>query len=111
MSYSQGDIIWVDFPFTNGFQSKPRPALIISNKIVNDTGDYILLQITSKIKRDGLSIEITESDYKEAPLELKSYIRFYKIFILNEALILGKKTSVTDEFRQNVIAHLITILK
>jgi len=51
MSYSQGDIIWVDFPFTDGFQSKPRPALIISNKIVNDTGDYIHLQITSKIKR------------------------------------------------------------
>jgi mRNA interferase MazF len=56
MSYRQGDIIWVDFPFTDGSQSKPRPALIISNETINDTGDYILVQITSKIRKDGLSI-------------------------------------------------------
>lgn len=111
MSYSQGDIIWVDFPFTDSSQSKPRPALIISNQTVNNTGDYILVQITSKIKKDGLSIEITDSDYKEAPLELKSYIRFYKIFILNESLILGKKTSITEDFREKVVAHILTILK
>jgi mRNA interferase MazF len=53
MSYRQGDIVWVDFPFMDGSQIKPRPALIISNETVNQTGDYILVQITSKIKRDG----------------------------------------------------------
>ncbi len=111
MSYRQGDIVWVDFPFTDSSQSKPRPALIISNTTVNHTGDYILVQITSKIKRDGLSIEITGPDYKESPLELKSHIRFYKIFILNESLILGKKTSVTDSFREKIVAQILTILK
>lgn len=111
MSYRQGNIVWVDFPFTDGSQSKPRPALIISNTIVNDTGDYILVQITSKIKRDGLSIEITAQDYEESPLELKSHIRFHKIFILNESLILGKKTSVTERFREKVLSQILTILK
>ncbi|WP_181308727.1 type II toxin-antitoxin system PemK/MazF family toxin [Rufibacter sp. XAAS-G3-1] len=111
MSYRQGDIVWVDFPFTDGSQSKPRPALIISNKAVNDIGDYILVQITSRIKRDGLSIEITSTDYEESPLELKSHIRFHKIFILNESLILGKKTSVTADFRRKVIAQVLTILE
>jgi mRNA interferase MazF len=111
MSYRQGDVVWVDFPFTDGSQSKPRPALVISNETVNDTGDYILVQITSKIRRDGLSIEITGPDYKEPPLEIKSHIRFHKIFILNESLILGKKTSVTDDFREKVIAQIIAVLK
>lgn len=74
MSYTQGDIVWVSFPFSDGSQLKPRPALVISNEIVNTTGDYVLIQITSKIKRDGLSIPISQSDYSEDPLELVSYI-------------------------------------
>lgn len=93
------------------FPVKARTILIISNETVNQTGGYILVQITSKIKRDGLSIKITDFDYKEAPLELKSYIRFYKIFILNESLILSKKTSVTNDFREKVIAQILAIHK
>jgi mRNA interferase MazF len=85
--------------------------LIISNTKVNNPGDYILVQLTSEIKRDGLSIEITGLDYKESPFELKSHVRFHKIFILNESLILGKMTSVTNNFREKVLAQILAILK
>ncbi|MEP6513528.1 MAG: type II toxin-antitoxin system PemK/MazF family toxin [Parafilimonas sp.] len=61
MRYQKGDIVWVNFPFTDGSQMKPRPVLIISNETVNKTGDYILVQITSKFKKDNLSIEISDS--------------------------------------------------
>ena len=44
--YKQGDIVSVNFPFTDISQTKRRPALVISNDLVNQTGDYLLAQIT-----------------------------------------------------------------
>jgi mRNA interferase MazF len=39
--FEQGDIVSVAFPFTNASTSKRRPALILSNHKVNQTGDYL----------------------------------------------------------------------
>ncbi|MGN6617936.1 MAG: type II toxin-antitoxin system PemK/MazF family toxin [Ilyomonas sp.] len=47
MKYKRGDIVWVKFPFSDASANKLRPALIISNNIVNQTGDYLLMQITT----------------------------------------------------------------
>ena len=41
--YKQGEIVVVKFPFTDGSQFKKRPALVISNDIVNETGHYLTL--------------------------------------------------------------------
>lgn len=46
-TYNQGDIVVVDFPFTDASQTKKRPALVLSNHTVNQTGDYLLVMITS----------------------------------------------------------------
>ena len=73
--FVQGDIVAVSFPFTNSSASKKRPALILSNQKVNQTGDYLMVQITSKMKNDGLSMNLTDSDYLLKVLPLKSYIR------------------------------------
>lgn len=111
MSFRKGDIVWVDFPFTDGSQSKHRPAMIISNPRVNNTGDYLLIMITSKIKKDNLSMEIKKNDYKGEPLEIKSFIRLHKIFILNETLILAKKTSVTKLFYSKLTSTIFKLIK
>lgn len=111
MIYRKGDIVWVDFPFSDGSQSKHRPALIISNSKVNNTGDFLLVMIISKIKKDKLSLEIKNIDYKTHPLEIRSFIRLHKIFILNETLILGKKTSVKTAFYTKVLQHVFRIMK
>jgi mRNA interferase MazF len=55
MKYKRGDIVIVNFPFSDLSKAKKRPALIISNHLVNRTGDYLLVQISSKIilRMDG----------------------------------------------------------
>lgn len=79
-SYQQGDIVVVQFPFTDISQTKKRPALILSNATVNQTGDYLMVQITSQNKADGLSLPISATDFDGTPLPLTSYVRVHKIF-------------------------------
>ena len=108
--FEQGDIVSVAFPFTNASTSKKRPALILSNQKVNQTGDYLLVQITSKTRNDGLSMNLNDSDYLLKVLPLKSYIRIHKIFLLNESLILGKISKVSDKFRKQLTNRITELI-
>ena len=62
MNYQQGDVVSVSFPFTNLSNSKLRPALVISNNLVTNTGDLIIVMITSKERNDGINLEISAGD-------------------------------------------------
>jgi mRNA interferase MazF len=97
VKYRQRDIVWVNFPFTDGSTSKRRPALVVSNNAINITGDYILVQITSKWHDDIWTIALNERDYEHDPLKIQSHLRIHKIFILNETLIQSKVSSITSD--------------
>ena len=109
--YKRGDIVVVPFPFADSNEVKKRPALVISNNAVNKTGDYILVQITTKEKNDGLSLQIHSDFFAESPLALKSFVRCHKIFLLNQNLILYKKTSVQNSFLDTIIQKIISLIK
>ena len=78
---------------------------------MNRTGEYLLAQITSKIKQDDLSLEINKEDYVKWNLPLKSYVRLHKIFLLNESLILRKVSAVGINFKISVATKIGDILK
>ena len=71
MNYSRGEIVWVKFPFNDLATTKLRPALVISNNLINSTGDYLLMQITSRLRNDSFSLPINTGDYSGSEL-LKS---------------------------------------
>ncbi len=106
--YKQADIVVVKFPFTDGSEFKKRPALVVSNAIVNNTGDYLLVQITSKTNNDGLSIPIEEADSLHV-LPLKSYLRAHKIFTVHKSLILYKITEVKPDFLTLVVSRIFAL--
>lgn len=108
--YKQGEIVIVKFPFTDGSEFKRRPALIISDELVNKTGDYLLVQITSKFNNDSLSIIINDTDCQKK-LPLQSYIRIHKIFTIHNSLIISKMTAVKSDFKNKIITKIIEILK
>ena len=89
MAYTKGDIVLVNFPFSDDSSSKLRPALVISSNAVHATGDLMLMMITSKEKHDGLSVVITPEDLVE-PLPLQSYPRCHKVFVLSSNLVIRK---------------------
>lgn len=110
MSYKRGDIVWVKFPFSDASSDKLRPALIISNDTINNTGDYLLMQVTTRLRGDTLSQIILHKDYNEDPLLKQSELRLHKIFILHSSLISNKITTVSDEFMKIVINKLLSLL-
>ena len=108
--HKQADIVVVKFPFTDGSEFKRRPALIISNDLVNKTEDYLIVQITSKYTNDDLSVNIEDSDCLK-PLQLDSYIRIHKIFTIHKSLILSKITEVKPDFFKSVIDKICSLMK
>lgn len=111
MIFQRGEIVWVRFPFTDVSATKVRPALILSNEIVNRTGDYLLMQITSKLRGDHLSLLIGQNHFKGNPLLMEGELRLHKIFILNQRLITGTITQVTEEFVKKVIVELTKLIQ
>ena len=83
----QGDIVLVDFSYSDLKQSKLRPALVMSNSAYNSTSlDVIALRITSKQKRRW-AIKITNEDMETGFLEIKSYVKIDSIFTIENMLI------------------------
>jgi len=111
MNYSRGEIVWIKFPFTDATTTKLRPALIISNNLVNRTGDYLLMQITSNLRHDSLSLLINRTDFTGSPLLKQSELRLHKIFICNEILIAGSITNISSSFMKSVINSLIKLIE
>ncbi len=112
MRFKKADIVIIRFPFSDLSNTKKRPALIISNNKVNITGDYLMVQITSKIHKDSLSLSVNKADYvngKELPLQ--SCIRLHKIFLLNDSLIISKNTAVKSGFLDLVREEITELLK
>ena len=111
MNYSRGEIVWVKFPFSDLATTKLRPALVISNNLINSTGDYLLMQITSRLRNDHFSLPINTGDYSGSELLKSSELRLHKIFIINELLIAGGITIVSPDFMKTVISELMKLIE
>lgn len=110
MKFTKGDIVIIPVPFTDNNGYKLRPAVVISNDKVHQTGDAMIVQITSKLKQDNLSIALTNDDVTES-LPAKSYIRFHKIFVLEQRLIKGKVSSLNISKYQELIQKINQIIE
>lgn len=111
MNYSRGEVVWVRFPFSDSSTSKLRPALIISNNLVNRSGDYLLMQVTSRLRNDDLSLILDETAYSGSPLLKQSELRLHKVFILNEMMISGGITNLNAAFMLKVIDRFINLIR
>jgi mRNA interferase MazF len=96
--YSQGDIVLVPFPFTDNISSKKRPAIIISNSIVNKTADVTLLMMTTVHIEEDFGIEFSDSHLKKPLDTFKTmYAHCRKIAVLEKSLIFKKISSFKDK--------------
>jgi len=107
--YNQREIILVPFPYSDLTSSKQRPALIISNSLVNKSEDRICCLITSNPLNKG--VEIKKEDFEKGKLPFKSWIKVNRIFSVNEKIIKKKLCIINKSFHKQIIGELNRIFE
>ena len=107
--YDQKDIVLIPFPYSDITGSKQRPALIISNNLLNKTQDRICCLVTTNEHTED--IVITGNSFQEGKLPFKSFIRPHRLFTINEMIIKKKLCSINSNLHEKVISRLNDYLK
>lgn len=113
MTYSQGDIIIVPFPFTNQTQSKVRPAVVVSNdNYIFD--DLVIIPISSTPVDTELGIQILNEhvtvNLRPKPDGSPNYVHCNKLATIEQTLILKRISSLTDIAKEEIYERIQNIL-
>lgn len=90
----RGDIVIVDFPFSDRTGSRVRPALVVQADDLNRSlDDTVLVMITSSSRRvvghaSQLLVDSAHPDYQRAGFKTDSLIQCNILLTLDQALIL-----------------------
>ena len=93
MTYQQGDIVFVNFPFDDdALASKQRPAIVVG-KVRSRIGAYIIAKVTSASRNDEHSFWLSDA-LLSRPMPRLSQVRTNEIQTLSESQILHKFSSL-----------------
>jgi len=101
--FNQKDIVLIPFPYSDLTGAKQRPALIISNELINNQ-DKICCLITSNSAIDGL--EIKNEHFKNGKLPFKSWVKPHRIFTIDSRIIKKKLCSINQNFHREIVKTL-----
>lgn len=104
----KGDVIVLEFPFSDLKSFKRRPALIIK---VPKGEDIIICQITSESQNKSVEIPITNKEFRDGGLKRDSFVRIDKITTIKRTRIKYKIGSLKQEKFYNVINRICSFLK
>jgi mRNA interferase MazF len=100
----RGDVVMVDFPFTDSGQSKVRPALVVQNDRDNQKiRKTVIAMITGNLRRRGdpshLYVDPNDPDGSSSGLSFPSLVSCNNLFTVEQDSI------------QQVIGHLSDVLQ
>ncbi|MCX6148724.1 MAG: type II toxin-antitoxin system PemK/MazF family toxin [Candidatus Kapabacteria bacterium] len=96
IQYKTGEIVLLEYPFTDSLGSKKRPALVIID--CNDD-DIVCARITTQIYQTKFDIKI--ENYKDKSLLAESVIRCHKLATLSKSLVNRKLGTLSkDEIKK-----------
>ena len=99
--YKQGDIVSIEFPFSDLSERKLRPALVLSNDKYNKHNNLILAGIYGK--KLPLSLPLTNQALMYKRLKKDSFISLQNIFSAERSL-LGKPI---DKLTKELLARIL----
>ena len=108
MKVQRGNIVLIDFPYSNHTGSKIRPALVVQANVWNERlDDTILALITSSLqRRTGAStqyfIDISTVEGRRTNLRFNSIVQCENLVTQDQRLILRRIGSLSDSAMQQV---------
>ncbi|QDU52962.1 type II toxin-antitoxin system PemK/MazF family toxin [Gimesia panareensis] len=103
----RGEIVLIDFPYTDGRSSKLRPALVVQNDVDNARlRDTIVAMITGNIRhaqeQTHFLVDPTTPDGASSGLHGPSCVLGRHLFTVRQTLITRTLGSLSDEVMQQV---------
>ncbi|MDO8514309.1 MAG: type II toxin-antitoxin system PemK/MazF family toxin [bacterium] len=99
----QGDIVILEFPFSNMAEKKQRPAVVLSGARYNRHANVLLAGIYGR--KQPFSITITNADMRRKRLRKASYISLQNIFSADKTLIKQTADALTARKLAEVLAE------
>jgi len=92
LTFNSGDIVLIEFPFSDYSGLKIRPVLVLSNSDFNNNqNDIIVCKITSSNFNDKYQIVISNQDLENGNLKLeRSWIGTNYILTIDKSLVSRK---------------------
>lgn len=106
-AFVKGEVVVVDFPFSDLSQTKRRPALVIAN-LAGD--DMVLCQITGQAKRNRYAVPLDDGDFVQGNLRGGSYIRAERLFTAANDIVHYSVGYIADPKIGEVVKMLTAIL-
>ena len=95
MMFSKGDIVIINFPFSNILDSKKRPVVVLAEQ----GEDIICCAITSNPESEGISLDKFES----GSLPFKSKIKYWQIHTILKGLAVKKIAKIDKKTHNELI--------
>ena len=105
---SAGGIVLVPFQFSDLYQAKLRPAIVLA---AAGCGDWIPCQVTSNSYGDPRAVHLTPSSFGSGSAPSDSYARPGKLFTGSADLMVAQVAALTHEARQQLIEAVVSTLR
>jgi mRNA interferase MazF len=113
-SVSFGDVIVVDYPFSDAEESKARPAVIISTPLYHaHKEDALLLAITGRLKVTEALGEVLVQDWQQAGLLKPSALKAKIATVARSRFLahLGRLSERDQIHVKNLLARIIDVIR
>jgi mRNA-degrading endonuclease toxin of MazEF toxin-antitoxin module len=109
----RGEVVEVDWPFSDRLGSKTRPAVVVQADFLNGLiDDTVLVQITStRHGIPGTEIELDPSIETASGLRKLCYASCTNFLTIDQSLILRAVGSLSDAVMRQIEASLKTVLE
>lgn len=104
--FTRGEVVLVNFPFSDLSQTKLRPALVLEEV---EYGDLLLCQITSKNYGDRSAVAISKADFQKGSLPRESFARPGRLSTIDPGLV-SRSLGMLKEPKRKEIAKAIADL-
>ena len=99
----QGEIILIKFTFSDHSDFKMRPALVISNKNLNNSDDIIILGISSQKGSTKSFVSLRNEDLTKGEIMKQSFVKCGSVLTIEKSLIVKTVAVITDKKLEEVL--------
>ena len=96
----RGDVILIDFPFSDLTTRKRRPAVVLADA---GRGDWVLCQVTSNAQADPSAIRLDAADFSSGGLSHVSFVRPLKLVTANRRVFHRRMGRLTPAARSRLL--------